>query len=111
MAKGDRYRIWDNFKTIGEIRKSERIMTRFSIGARDGIKYLHIREFVLKGKTINEWIPTWNGISVPIKMPRLGDTPDEVVAAYIDMMQKVCDAHDDFPIYDEEHTIWGLKKR
>lgn len=61
-------RIWDNFETIGEVKKTDRTKFVVSAAARDGYRYVVIREFYLAAKT-GAWHPAKDGIMVPLAVP------------------------------------------
>ena len=45
LTMAEQKRIWDNFKEIGEVRKSDSIKFVIAAAIRDGVKYINIREF------------------------------------------------------------------
>ena len=57
--------IWDNFKELGEVQRSKGTKYVVQLVARDGTKYLNIREFYKRQKD-NEWRPGRNGTALPI---------------------------------------------
>lgn len=103
-------RIWDNFKEIGEVQKSDSIKFVIAAAIRDGVKYINIREFY-KRKRDEVWMPGRDGITIPLVVPvnngkdRL--TPYSEMTALI---SKAAEELDTMPLADEAHTVYITKK-
>jgi hypothetical protein len=83
MAK-DTKKVWDNCELIGEVMKSPSIKLRVELVARDGIKYINIREWYIK-KSENVWKPGLHGFAVPVAVPIDGavQTPTDTLCDLI----------------------------
>lgn len=103
-------RIWDNYKVIGETRKSDRIKLVVAAAIRDGVKYINIREFYLRQRD-SEWKPGKDGITVPINIPINKGT--EMIFPY-DAFNKLLAAAakelKDMPLYDHNNAIYYTRK-
>ncbi len=103
-------KIWDNYKVIGEVRKSEAIKLVVAAAYRDGVQYINIREFYIR-KRDNVWMPGRDGITVPVIIPinegkervhtytQLGDLMTAAVAELAVM-----------PMEDAENAVWYTPK-
>lgn len=109
MAKKPK-RIWDNYRVIGSVQKSDRIKYVLAAAARDGVKYINIREFYFKQKT-QEWKPGLDGITIPIVAPIQKGT--KFISPYkglIEMLPKIAEYLSTMPIQDPEHEVWYYPK-
>lgn len=61
-------RIWDNYRDIGEVRKTDGLKIVVSLAARDGVKYVVLREWYLK-KSEGIWKPSLDKVRIPIAVP------------------------------------------
>lgn len=61
-------RVWDNFETIGEVKKTDRVKFVVSAAARDGYRYVVIREFYFAAKS-GMWHPAKDGVMIPLMVP------------------------------------------
>lgn len=68
MAETKQKKIWDNFKEITEIRKSDGIKFVVAAATRNGFRYINIREFYMR-KRDGVWMPGRDGITIPLKAP------------------------------------------
>lgn len=103
-------RIWDNFKEIGEVRKSDSIKFVVSAAIRDGVKYINIREFY-KRKKDAVWMPGRDGITIPLIVPI--NEGKEKLAPYSEMsvlFSKAATELDIMPLADDEHAVYITKK-
>lgn len=110
MATEKAKKIWDNYKVIGEVKKSEAIKLVVAAAYRDGVQYINIREFYIR-KRDNVWMPGRDGITIPVIIPvnqgkemvhtytQLGDLMTEAVAALAVM-----------PMEDAENAVWYTPK-
>ena len=108
--KKARKRIWDNYKVIGEVRKAPAIKLVLAAAARDGVKYINIREFYLK-KSTNEWKPARDGITIPIKLP-INEAREmlEPYRVFLEVLQATAKALETLPIYDPNNTVYNERK-
>ena len=61
-------RIWDNYQEVAEVIKSDYEKFVIAAAARDGVKYLNIREFYFK-RSEGIWKPGRDGITIPLLVP------------------------------------------
>jgi hypothetical protein len=112
MAVGDRKKVWDNYKVVGEATKGPKNKFVVGLGTRDGVKYINIREFY-KCKRDNHWKPSLSGIAIPIEFPIVtGDDvkilkPANGIAILIKMAKELAV---DFELADPEHEVWYITK-
>ena len=103
-------RIWDNYKVIGEVQKSDRIKFVVAAGIRDGVKYINIREFYLRQKD-SEWMPGKDGITIPLLVPIEKGT--KLITPYKEMsalFERVSTELDSMPLYDEANAVTYIPK-
>jgi hypothetical protein len=103
-------KIWDNYKVIGEVRKSDAIKFVVAAAYRDGVQYINIREFYLRKKD-NEWRPGRDGITVPVIIPVNGGK--ERVHTYSqldDLMTAAAAELAVMPMEDAENAVWYTSK-
>ena len=106
----DMKRIWDNFKEIGEVQKSDSIKFVIAAAIRDGVKYINIREFY-KRKRDEVWMPGRDGITIPLVAPIKNGT--ERLTPYKDMSELIIKAAselDVMPLADEANAVYIEKK-
>ena len=99
-------RLWDNYKVIGEVQKSDKIKFVIAAGTRDGVRYLNIREFYFR-KRDNTWNPGKDGITVPLHYPVENGT--KVIRPYNDLMDVMLEASAFaamMNLADEEHAVY-----
>lgn len=99
-------RLWDNYKVIGEVQKSDKIKFVIGAGIRDGVKYINIREFYFR-KRDNTWNPGKDGISIPLVLPVNSAT--KIIEPYkglIDCMSKAAEELSTMALEDEEHAVY-----
>ena len=103
-------RIWDNYKEIGEVRKSDSIKFVVAAAIRDGVKYINIREFY-KRKKDEVWMPGRDGITIPLLVPI--NKGKERLTPYVEMsalFSKAAAELDIMPLADDEHAVYITKK-
>lgn len=61
-------KVWDNYKIVAEVQKSERLKFVFAAGTLNGFRYINIREFYLR-KSDGVWRPGRDGINLPLLSP------------------------------------------
>lgn len=103
-------RIWDNYKEIGEVRKSDGIKFVIAAATREGYRYINIREFYYK-KRNGEWKPGRDGITIPLKAPL--NKGEKFIVPYESMLRVLAAAAkhaETMDLLDEEKAIWVDKK-
>jgi len=103
-------RIWDNYKEIGEVKKSDSIKFIVAAAIRDGVKYINIREFYIR-KRDGVWRPGRDGITIPLVVPI--NKGKERLTPYSEMSElfvKAASELDVMDLADEEHAVYVIKK-
>ena len=106
----EKKRIWDNYKEIGEVRKSDGIKFVIAAATREGYRYINIREFYFK-KRNGEWKPGRDGITIPLKAPL--NKGEKFITPYDSMIRVLAAAAkyaETMDLLDEEKAIWVDKK-
>ena len=108
MAK--QKRIWDNFKEIGEVRKSDSIKFVIAAAIRDGVKYINIREFY-KRKRDEVWMPSKDGITIPLVIP-VNNGADRLTpySEMVELISKAATELETMELADEAHAVYITKK-
>ena len=103
-------RIWDNFKEIGEVRKSDSIKFIVAAAIRDGVKYINIREFY-KRKRDAVWMPGRDGITIPLVVP-INNGADRLTpySEMIELISKTATELETMELADEAHAVYITKK-
>lgn len=101
-------KVWDNEKLIGEVRRSDAMLMRITIVARDGIKYINLHDFYKKKSDPDgKWYPTMAGIAIPYVVPIDNGTsrlePHKEIMQFIN---KALSELPEFPLEDEEHAVY-----
>lgn len=103
-------RIWDNYKVVGEVRKSDGIKFVVAAATREGFRYINIREFYFRKKD-GVWKPGRDGITIPLKAPlNKGETfinPYEVMAK---LLAHASEEVNVMELMDEKNAIWAEMK-
>lgn len=103
-------RIWDNYKVIGEVRKSDAIKFVVAAAIRDGVKYINIREFY-KRKRDEVWMPGRDGITIPLVVPISKGTARLAPCSELTVLiAKTAAELDTMPLADEAHAVYIAKK-
>ena len=103
-------KIWDNYKVIGEVRKSEAIKLVVAAAYRDGVQYINIREFYIR-KRDNAWMPGRDGITVPVFIPvNEGKEIVQTYTTFANLMQTAVQALTSMPMEDAENAVWYTPK-
>jgi len=108
MAEEKMVRIWDSCELIGELKKTERTKLRIELVARDGVKYVNIREWYLRKKDVT-WMPSIAGFATPIQIPIEGSiaTPmNDLIALIMQAVEK----SSAFPIENAATAVYVAKK-
>lgn len=103
-------RIWDNFKEIGEVRKSDSIKFVIAAAIRDGVKYINIREFY-KRKRDEVWMPGRDGITIPLVVP-VNNGADRLTpySGMVELISKAATELETMELADEAHAVYITKK-
>ena len=103
-------RIWDNFKEVGEVRKSDSIKFIVAAAIRDGVKYINIREFY-KRKRDEVWMPGRDGITIPLVVP-INKGADRLTpySEMIELISKTATELETMELADEAHAVYITKK-
>ena len=108
MAK--QKRIWDNYKEIGEVRKSDAIKFVIAAATREGYRYINIREFYFQKKN-GVWKPGRDGITIPLKAPvNKGEQFITPYAKLINMLGIAAEHVETMDLLDEDNAIWAEMK-
>lgn len=101
-----RKKIWDNYKVIGEVQKSNAIKFVVGAGIRDGVRYINIREFYNR-KRDNAWMPGRDGITIPLIFPiNQGTEMLHPFDCMTDVMKKAAEELNVMPLEDEANAVW-----
>ena len=106
----EKKRIWDNFKEIGEVRKSDSIKFIIAAAIRDGVKYINIREFY-KRKRDEVWMPGRDGITIPLVVP-VNNGADRLTpySEMVELISKAATELGTMELADEAHAVYITKK-
>ena len=106
MATTKPKRIWDNYRELFEIRKSDKIKFVVSAATRDGFRYINIREFYLRQRDM-EWRPGRDGITIPLKMPVDGASKMIYPAGdMLDAIRKTMEYVETMELSDPANEVW-----
>lgn len=110
MEKQKMKRIWDNYKVIGEVQKSDAIKFVIAAAIRDGVKYINIREFYNK-KSTGEWKPGRDGITIPVIVPiNKGATLIKPIEGISGLLSQALEELSTLPIADEANAVYMVEK-
>lgn len=101
-------KLWDNCKFIGEIQKTAKTKLRCELVARDGIKYVNIRQWYFKNSD-GTWKPGLEGLAVPVMVPIDGEIVN-TANNLVDLINQALDQADTFAIQDPLHEVWYTPK-
>ena len=104
-------RIWDNFKEIAEVQKSDAIKFVIAAATRKGYRYLNIREFY-KRKKDDVWMPGRDGITIPLRAPITNG--EKILEPFKEVIQGLMDAADfaqTMELMNEEKAVWMEPKQ
>ena len=103
-------RLWDNYKVIGEVKKSDSIKIVIGAGVRDGVKYINLREFYMR-KRDGVWNPGRDGLTIPLAVPVEQGT--KVITPYTELISellKAVESLETMELYDEANAVYLPKK-
>jgi hypothetical protein len=98
-------KIWDNCKLIGEIQKSPSTRLRVELVARDGVKYINVREWYIK-KSEGIWKPGMSGLAIPVQLPIDGNLAN-VAHDLTNMVLDAVSQSSNFAIEDESNAVYA----
>ena len=104
-------KIWDNYKEIGEVRKSDGIKFVIAAATREGFRYINIREFYLR-KSDGAWRPGRDGITIPLTAAL--NKGAQFIHPYKDMkeaLQQVAEVAHSMELMNEEKAVWADYKQ
>lgn len=100
-------KVWDNCVTIDEVQKSNGTKLVVQLVARDGVKYINVREWYKK-KSDNEWKPGVAGISVPV-MVAIDGEPTTPATDLVDIITEALTRAPQFALEDEANAVYSNK--
>ena len=110
MANEKMKRIWDNFKVVGEVQKSDAIKFVIAAAVRDGVKYINIREFYIK-KSTGEWKPGRDGITIPLLVPiEKGSTLIKPIDGFAKVLLQAQKEANSMPLEDKANAVYMVEK-
>lgn len=99
-------KIWDNYRVVGEFRKSADIKFVVAIAVRDGVKYINIREFYHRKKT-DTWSPGKDGVTIPVAFPiEKGTKVLTPLNDFVHVLYNALSVIDEVELYDEENAVY-----
>lgn len=99
-------KLWDNYKVIGEVQKSDKIKQVVGAGIREGARYLVIREFYYRKKD-DSWQPGKDGITVPLELPiNNGAERIEPYKHLANLMNEAATELRSMELSDPEHAVY-----
>lgn len=103
-------RIWDNYKEVSEVQKTDRIKYVIAAATRDGVRYINIREFYLRQRDL-EWKPGRDGITIPIQVPiEKGTKIIEPYEAFVKALLEAKTDAESIALADEDNAVWYMPK-
>ena len=103
-------RLWDNYREVGEVQKSDKIKFVIGAGIRDGVRYVNIREFYYV-KREDTWKPGRDGITVPLKLPvENGTKTIKPCAEFLRVVQEAITTLFGMELSDPEHVVYAPQK-
>lgn len=106
----EKKRLWDNYRVIGEVQKSDNIKFVVAAGIRDGVRYINIREFYHR-KRDGVWNPSKDGITIPIAVPI--NKGREIIRPYTELIKLIkatVVALAEMPLSDINNAVYVEKK-
>lgn len=100
--------IWNNCKHIGDVHKSPWTKYKVELVARDGVKYINIREWYMRKKD-SKWFPSSKGVVIPIAIPIEG-VVQEPLQAVLALIKTTLNEAKSFKIEDHENTVWSVPR-
>lgn len=106
----EKRRVWDNYRVIAEIQKSNRLKLVVSAGVRDGVKVVSVREFYYV-KRDNAWKPGRDGITVPLAIPvENGTKIINPIVTFLSAVNEAMNVLETMPLSDPNNAVYIEKK-
>lgn len=103
-------KVWDNYKELFEIQKSDRIKFVVAAATRDGFRYINIREFYFKVRD-GVWKPGRDGITIPLMAPlNKGESLIKPAEAMYEALAQAMHYTENMELADPEHEVWWPPK-
>lgn len=103
-------RLWDNYKVVGEVMKSDSIKIVVGAGIRDGVRYINLREFYIR-KRDGVWNPGRDGLTIPLKVPvEKGTRIIEPYTTIIGLLADTADVLATMELMDENNAVYAPRK-
>lgn len=99
-------KIWDNYKELFEVQKSDRIKFVVAAATRDGFRYINIREFYCRIAD-GVWKPGRDGITIPLEAPINGGTA--MLTPSYDLLLVLKEAEEyakGMDLADDSNAVW-----
>ena len=99
-------RIWDSYKNVSALTKTEFLELRFAVCARDGVKYVRIAEWY-KRRSDGVWKPSRDGLSIPVEVPIKEGT--EIISVFPEVLkhlQALMPEIEKLPIDDDDTAVY-----
>lgn len=110
MATTKPKKIWDNYKELFEIRKSDRIKFVIAAATREGFRYLNIREFYCSVRS-GEWKPGRDGITIPLHAPiNKGAEIIHPAGEMFNALQEAAKYAETMELEDADNAVWYIPK-
>lgn len=100
-------KVWDNYRVVGAVRKSDKIKLVVGVGCRDGVRMINIREFY--NYRDRGWRPGRDGIVFPLKVPV--DKGTKIITPFTDLLSVLAEAVDvlnNLPLEDEANAVYAI---
>lgn len=99
-------KIWDNYKELFEIQKSDRIKFVVAAATRDGFRYINIREFYCRIAD-GVWRPGRDGVTIPLVAP-IKEGAEMLTPAHdmIESIMKAAEFAKDMDLADDANAVW-----
>jgi hypothetical protein len=98
--------IWDNYKVIGMVAKSESKKIEVAIGVRDGVKSIFLHEMYYHPRDGRDWQSYRYGIVIPLLIPVMKGTgrlrPFEKL---LPLLAQAVIELEDMELADPEHEV------
>lgn len=102
--------MWENFKPLVSVRKTDKTKIVVAIAARDGVRYISLREFYLR-VTDQVWRPSRDGMVIPLYMPiEEGTKVIQPFNTLIKALQQAAEEAETMELYDEKRIVFSYSK-
>lgn len=103
-------RIWDNYKELFEVQKSDKIKFVVAAATRDGFRYINIREFYWQSR-MERWKPGRDGITIPLYAPiNKGEKIINPAADMIEALRAIGPHLEAMELAEPENEVWWPPK-